>query len=749
MLVYPEFFSATRKFTGRIYGKKIEEVCGEEVLRRIEGGREISRAEYKGKYYQKALQIRAMIAQSFVKAFAKTDVIALPTTPTLPRERNKKTEDPRIEYASDICTTPASIAGICGASVPIGKIQKIPVGLQLLAPSLKETLLCSTMQKNRRDVTIFINKTWFLKKMMRTHTCGELTKKEIEKKVIICGWIHARRDHGGIIFLDIRDTYGRTQIVCDPQHNKQVHRIAERLGRETVVQAKGTVQARPSNMENKELKSGEIEVIVDALIVLNEAETPPIDIDTDKDASEEVRLRYRYLDLRREKMQKTMKKRHKAAQIIRTYFTKNNFLEIETPLLIRSTPEGARDYVVPSRIHPGKFYALPQSPQIYKQLLMVAGVDRYFQLARCLRDEDLRQDRQPEHTQIDFEMSFVDEEDIRKLIEGLYVELTKELTGKTIEKAFPVLSYEECMERFGSDKPDIRFGMELCDVTDIVKKSSFQVFTQAEQVKCIVLKQDISRKEVDEYIEWSKQEKAKGLAWLRVKENKLESSIAKFFSDEIQQELMSYTKAEEGATLFFVADKPKIVASVLGKLRLVFREKYNLVEKETYAFCWVTKFPLFEWNDEEERWEAMHHIFSRPIEEDKALLSKHPEKVRGALFDIVLNGIELGSGSLRVTEKKIQEQLLKIIGLDQTEAEKRFGFMTEAFRYGVPPHGGMGLGFDRSVALLCGYNDIREVIAFPKNKKAENPMDNCPTAIDQQQLKELHIDTLAKKEQDN
>ena len=582
--------------------------------------------------------------------------------------------------------------------------------------------------------------------MMRSHTCDEITKTHEGKHVILCGWLHIRRDHGGIIFLDIRDRYGRTQVVCDPQHNKQVHRIAEKLGRESVVQVKGTVRARPKGMQNSTLKSGEIEVLVDALIVFSESETPPIDIDTEKDASEELRLRYRYLDLRREKMQALLKKRHQATQIARAYFVEQNFLEVETPLLIRSTPEGARDYLVPSRVHPGKFYALPQSPQIYKQLLMVSGVDRYFQFARCLRDEDLRQDRQPEHTQMDFEMSFVEEKDIRKFVEELYVRLTKELTGKNIKKPFPLFTYEEAMNRFGSDKPDMRFGMELCDVTTLVQQSSFQVFAGAEQIKCVVLEQDISRKEIDELITWAIQEKAKGLAWMRVKGKKLESSISKFFSEELQQQIIETTKASEDATLFFVADKPAIVAHVLGKLRLLLAEKYAL-KKEEYLFCWIDTFPLFEWNEEQGRWEAQHHIFSKPLIEDEKHIKEAPEKVKGHLFDLVLNGVELGSGSLRVTDKKLQKKLLEVIGMSDEEAEKRFGFLTEAFHYGVPPHGGMGLGFDRSVALLCGYQDIREVIAFPKNKKAENPMDGCPTQVEKQQLRELHIDVHAKKDE--
>ena len=584
---------------------------------------------------------------------------------------------------------------------------------------------------------------------MRSHTCGELTKKNEGEKVTLCGWVAVRRDHGGIIFLDIRDRYGRTQIVCDPQHNKQVHRIAEKLTRESVVQATGKVRMRPQGMSNASLITGEVEVLVDFLAVLSQADTPPLDIETEKDASEELRLRYRYLDLRRQKMQNLLKKRHEAAQEVHAYFIEHNFLEIETPLLIKSTPEGARDYLVPSRVHAGKFYSLPQSPQLYKQLLMVAGMDRYVQLARVLRDEDLRQDRQPEHTQIDFEMSFVTEEDIRTLVEGLYARLAKKLTGKEIATPFLRLSYDEAMRRFGSDKPDLRFGMELMDVTDTVKQSSFKVFTDAEQVKCIAVTQELSRKEIDELIIWAQQEKAKGLAWMRVTEKGMESSISKFFDENVQQALVKETKATVGTTLLFIADKPKIVAYTLGKLRLLLAEKYGLMKKDEFAFCWVTDFPLFDWNEDEQQWEPQHHIFTKPAVEHEEYIVNAPEKVKGQLFDLVLNGVELGSGSLRVTDKKMQKKLLKVIGMSEDEAEKRFGFLTRAFSYGVPPHGGMGLGFDRSVAVLCGHYDIREVIAFPKNKKAENPMDGCPSAADKTQMKELHIDVHSKKgEQD-
>jgi len=574
--------------------------------------------------------------------------------------------------------------------------------------------------------------------MKRTHTCGELRGKDIKKPVKLCGWNHSRRDHGGIIFIDLRDRYGLTQIVFDPKHKKEVHKIAEKLGREDVLLIDGKVRARGKGLENPKLKTGDIEVLVDKLEIVNKAETPPLEIEDRIEANEDMRLKYRYLDLRRPIMQKRMLMRHKIAQAAREYFDKHDFLEIETPLLVKSTPEGARDYVVPSRVNPGEFYALPQSPQLYKQILMIAGCDRYYQIARCLRDEDLRVDRQPEHTQIDFEMSFIDSDGIREFIEGLYKHLFKEVLGVRLEK-FPVFSYKESMDKFGTDKPDIRFELELTDVTDIVKDSDFEVFKKAEQVKCINPEKDFSRKELDEYINFSQKNGAKGMAWMKVTENGLDSSIVKFFSSSIERKLLQRTKAKKGSTLMFIADEPNIVADILSRLRIKLRDDLKLAREDDFKLCWVVDFPLFAWNEDKERWDPEHHMFSTPKKEFIKDFEKKPGEVIGDLWDLTLNGIEIGSGSMRVTDPELQERIMKLIGMTKEEAQKKFGFLLNAYKYGAPTHGGMGLGFDRTVALMCGIPDIREVIAFPKNKAAQCPMDESPSEISQEQLKELNI----------
>ncbi len=584
--------------------------------------------------------------------------------------------------------------------------------------------------------------------MQRTNTCGELTAKSIGKNVTLAGWCHSRRDHGGVIFIDLRDRYGLTQIVLDPSHNKKVHETGEHIGREWVVAAKGKVRHRPKDMVNKNLKTGEVEVIVDELSIVTKAAVPPIEIDDRIEAAEDTRMKYKYLDLRRPIMQQRLMIRHKAAAAVREYFDKNSFIEIETPLLVRSTPEGARDYVVPSRVSPGKFYALPQSPQLYKQILMIAGFDRYFQLAKCLRDEDLRADRQPEHTQIDFEISFVDENDVMAFVEGLYKHIWKGVINTDIKTPFHVLTYAEAMEKYGIDKPDLRFGMELVDVTVIVKKSEFKTFAAEEQVKCLVAEKDLSRNEIDELIAWAKENGAKGLAWMKVTDKGLESSIVKYFSSTIQKQLLQLTKAKKGSVLFFVADEKKKVADVLGKLRLDLGKRLGLIKKDEFKFCWVKDFPLFEWNKEENRWEAAHHMFTSPKPEHVELLEKDPGKVLGRLYDLVLNGTELGSGSIRINDPELQERVMKVIGLSHEAAEKKFGFLLEAYKFGAPVHGGMGIGFDRTVALMLGLHDIREVIAFPKNKKAESPMDGSPSEIEERQLKELHVrsDVVKKSE---
>ena len=574
--------------------------------------------------------------------------------------------------------------------------------------------------------------------MLRTNTCGELDKKDINKKVELAGWMHSTRDHGGLIFIDLRDRYGLTQIVFDPKHNKKTHSIAEHLRREDILHVKGKVRARGKGLENLKLKTGKIEVLVDLIEVIAKAATPPIEIDDRIEAGEEIRLKYRYLDLRRPIMQKRLLIRHKIAQSTREYFNKHNFLEIETPMLVKATPEGARDYIVPSRVNLGKFYALPQSPQLYKQLLMISGCDRYYQIARCLRDEDLRIDRQPEHTQIDFEMSFVNSNDIRNFIEGLFKYLFKKIFNINLPK-FLVFSYKQAIDRFGTDKPDLRFGLELIDVTDIVKNSDFEVFQKAEQVKCLNPEKDFSRKEFDEYIDFCQKNGAKGMAWMKVTNKGLESNIVKFFNPSIQKKLLEKTKAKKGSVLMFIADKPKNVAEILSKLRLKLRDDLKLVKHNDFKFCWVIDFPLFAWNEDQEKWEPEHHMFSMPKPEFIKNFEKNPKEVIGDLWDIVLNGTELGSGSMRVNDPSVQERIMKLIGLTKQEAEKKFGFLLHAYTYGAPPHGGMGLGFDRVVALMCGLQDIREIIAFPKNKAAQCPMDESPSDVPEEHLKELHI----------
>lgn len=576
--------------------------------------------------------------------------------------------------------------------------------------------------------------------MLRSHTCGELTKKHLSKKVVLCGWVHSRRDHGGVIFIDLRDRYGITQVVFDPSNNKDAHIFADKLRREFVIKVEGAVKARKKGMENKKLVTGEIEVFAEKLEVLNEAETPPIEIDDRIESNEEMRLKYRYLDLRRPIMQQRLILRHKVITSAREFFNKNGFIEISTPLLVKSTPEGARDYVVPSRVNPGKFYALPQSPQLYKQILMISGLDRYYQTAICLRDEDLRADRQPEHMQFDLEMSFVTSDDIRHFVEGLYKHILKEVIDEDI-KDFPVLTYKESMDRFGTDKPDIRFDLELINVTDIFKASGFELFKAAEQVKCLNPDKDFTRKDIDEFTRLCESYGAKGMTWLRVAQNGLEGSITKFLSPDIQKKVLERTKAKKGSTLFFVADKPKVVAEALCKLRLKLRDDLNLVKPDDFKFCWVKDFPLFAWNEDEGRWEPEHHMFTMPKAEFVDNFEERPGEVIGDLWDLVLNGTELGSGSIRVNRPELQKRVMRFIGLSEDQAYAKFGFLLDAYKYGGPPHGGMGLGVDRLAAILGGSNDIREFIAFPKNKAAQCPMDGSPSEIEDSQLKELYIKT--------
>ncbi len=582
-----------------------------------------------------------------------------------------------------------------------------------------------------------------MKTSYRTHNCGALTKKELGQEVGVCGWCQTRRDHGGVIFIDLRDRYGITQIVFNPDQ-KKIFKLADSLRREDVIKIKGKVRARPKGMENKNISTGEIEIVVSELKVLNKAKTPPLEVEDRVEANEEMRLKYRYLDLRRPIMQKRLLFRHKLVQAAKEFLNQNNFMEIETPLLVKSTPEGARDYLVPSRVNPGQFYALPQSPQLYKQMLMVAGFDRYYQIARCLRDEDLRQDRQPEHTQIDVEMSFMTAEEIREMMERLYNHIFKQVLGVKLKK-FPILTYQESMDKYGTDKPDIRFDLFLKEVTEIVAESDFQVFKNIKEkggiVKCINPEKEMSRKEIETYIDFCQENGAKGMAWMRVdkKGEKLESNIAKYFNEKVQKELIKLTEAKPGSTLMFIADKPEKCNEIISKLRNKLGKDLQLYESKEFAFCWITDFPLFHYNEEKQGWDPEHHMFTMPKPEFVDNFEKEPGKVLGDLWDLTLNGIELGSGSIRISVPELQERVMKLIGLSKKEAEQKFGFLLEAYEYGGPPHGGMGLGLDRLCALMQGFNDIREVIAFPKNKAAQCPMDESPSPVSEKQLKELHL----------
>ncbi|MFC1698220.1 aspartate--tRNA ligase [Nanoarchaeota archaeon] len=579
--------------------------------------------------------------------------------------------------------------------------------------------------------------------MKRTHTCGELTKEDLDKDVILQGWVDTRRDHGGVIFIDLRDRYGLTQIVFNPDVG--CFNEAEKLRREYVIEITGKVVSRKEGMENPKMKTGQIEIITNNLKILNTSEVPPIEIDDRIAANDEIRLKYRYLDLRRPIMQKNILIRHQVAQAIREYLNSKGLLEIQTPMMVRSTPEGSRDYVVPSRLHPGKFFALPQSPQLYKQTLMVSGFDRYYQLPVCCRDEGNRADRQPEHQQIDIEMSFVDEEDIYELIEGMYKHIFKKVINKDIKVPFDRLTYDEAMDKYGSDKPDLRFGLELVDVSEIVVNSDFSVFKSAVNsggmVKCINAKDcaKFSRKDIDELTKLVAIYRAKGLAWMKLTKEGLESSVVKFFNADVQQRLINATNAKEGDLLLFVADTKKITNSALGALRIELAKRLELTDPKEYRFAWIHDFPLFAWNEEEEKWDAEHHIFTMPKEECMQYLDTDPSKVIGRLYDLTLNGWEMASGSIRIHLPEIQKKVFKVLGITDEEVELKFGWLINAFKYGAPPHGGIAPGLDRTVAMMLGLNDIREVIAFPKNKAQENPMDGSPNVIDESLRAELKI----------
>lgn len=580
----------------------------------------------------------------------------------------------------------------------------------------------------------------------RTHTCGELRESNIGKSVVLNGWVDTRRDLGGVIFIDLRDRYGITQIVFEPHYNKDTHELASHLRSEYVISVEGKVRKRPPETDNPKLPTGHIDVMVDKLIILNKAETPPFQIADNVDVHEDIRLKFRYLDLRRSNMQKNLLLRHNMYQSVRKYFDEQNFVEVETPILMKSTPEGARDFLVPSRVHKGKFYALPQSPQTYKQLLMVSGFDRYFQIVKCFRDEDLRADRQPEFTQIDIEMSFVDTEDVFEIVEGLMKKLLKEVKDYDLEIPIPRVSFNQAMEKYGSDKPDLRFGLEMVTLNDVVKDAEFRVFKEAVENNGIVTGLlakgcgDYTRNQLDVLTDFVKKLGAGGLIWMRVKEDGLDAPVAKFFTDEEKQNIINTMNAEAGDLLFILAGPKLKTLSQMGSLRLEMAKRLDLFPKEeVWKLLWVTDFPLFEWDDETQRYYAMHHPFTSPNLDDVDKLESNPGEVRARAYDLVLNGNEIAGGSIRIHNADLQAAMFRALGISDEEANQKFGFLMGAFKYGAPPHGGIAFGFDRLVMLLANEHSIREVMAFPKTASATSPMDDCPSPVNEAQLKELHI----------